>query len=101
MSNAPNKQEPVAQPVSLAAVTTTVVLQSRALSATAGVAEHIGAAALLASTGPLAELKALQRRLVTTEVRQNLVAQVAKKGKGVVFEATMVARTQEHAERYV
>lgn len=75
----------------------TVASQSRALEAGRGAVAAMGGATLLASTGPLAELRSAERRGILDEARRLLIA---KKGRGVQFEANTLAHLQETAVRF-
>ncbi len=75
----------------------TVPPQNRALAAVRDSTVALGGEMLLDTTGPLAELKSAERRGILDEARRILIA---KKGRGVVFEAHTLAQLQEASERF-
>lgn len=75
----------------------TAATQSRALEAVREAGSALAGANLLEATGPLAELTAAEARGVLDEARRVLIA---KKGRGVVFEAMTVVNAQVASERY-
>lgn len=104
----PESEDPLTQPERLSAdraesgdapgvSTTTASVQYRALNAVNHAATRVGAAHLLESTGPLAELTNAERLGVLTDAKRILVA---KKGAGVVFEAMTVTRVQHASAQY-
>jgi hypothetical protein len=71
--------------------------QNRALDAARDAGQIAAGAALLKTTGPLAEMMSAEQKGILDEARRILIA---KKGRGVVFEAATVVQLQDASERY-